>query len=73
MMEIPVEFTIVTLGSLDPGMHFGLEVKWLKVKYALNHTDIYWDLNFSNNINFQSLEVVCRGSETQLQVTENVN
>ena len=28
--EISVGFTIVTPGSLDPGMHFGLEVKWLK-------------------------------------------
>ena len=32
----------------------------------------YWDLDFTNNINFQSFEVVCRGSETQLQVTEVV-
>ena len=30
-----------------------------------------WD--FTNNRNFQSLEVVCRGSETQIQVTENLN
>ena len=29
MTEIPVGFTIVTPGSLDPGMHLGLEVKWL--------------------------------------------
>ena len=33
----------------------------LKVKYA------------SNLEHFQSLEVVCRGSETQLQVTVNLN
>ena len=25
-----------------------------------------------NRVDFQSLEVVCRGSETQLQVTENL-
>ena len=31
MTEIPVGFAIVTSGSLDPGMHFGLEVKWLKM------------------------------------------
>ena len=31
------------------------------------------DLNFTNNTNFQSLEVVDRGSETQLQVGENLN
>ena len=45
------------------------------VKYALNlETLIYiWYLNFTNNINFQSLEVVFRGSETQLQVTEHLN
>ena len=30
MTEIPVGITIVTPGSLDPGMHFGLEVEWLK-------------------------------------------
>ena len=34
---------------------------------------VYWDLNFTNNINFQPLEVVCRGSETQLQVIEDLN
>ena len=28
---------------------------------------------FTNHIMFQSLEVVCRGSETQLQVTETFN
>ena len=33
MKEIPVGFTIVTPGSLDPGMHFGLEVKWLRTGY----------------------------------------
>ena len=36
-------------------------------------TDIYWDLNFTNHIHFQSLEVVYRGSETQLRVAENLN
>ena len=30
-------------------------------------------LNFTNHIHFQSLEVVYRVSETQLQVTENLN
>ena len=43
------------------------------VKYLEILTDIYWDLNFTNNINFLSLEVVYRGSETQLQVTKNFN
>ena len=31
-----------------------------------------WDLHFTNFTNFQSLEVVDRGSETQLQLTENL-
>ena len=30
-------------------------------------------LNITNHTNFQSLEVVDRGSETQLKVTENLN
>ena len=48
--------------------------KLFTVKYAFTlETLIYWELNFTNNINFQSLEVVYRGSETQLQVTENLN
>ena len=34
---------------------------------------ICWDLNFTNYTNFQSLEVVDRCRETQLQVTENLN
>ena len=29
MTEISVGFTIVKPGSLDPGMYFDLEVKWL--------------------------------------------
>ena len=47
----------------------------LKIKYAFNleTLDICWDLNFTKNTNFQSLEVVDRGSETQLQVAENLN
>ena len=48
----------------------------LKVKYAFNYgtlINIYLDKYFTNNINFQSLEVVYRGSEMQLQVTQNVN
>ena len=45
------------------------------VKYAFKswNTDIYWDLNFTKYIHFQPLEVVYRGRETQLQVTENLN
>ena len=37
------------------------------------HTDTCWVLNFANRINFRSVEVVDRGSETQLQLTENLN
>ena len=29
------------------------------------------DLNFKNHINVQSIEIVYRGSETQLQLTDN--
>ena len=36
-----------------------------------NH--IHLNLDFANQTNFQSLEVVDRGSETQLQVAENLN
>ena len=42
-------------------------------KYALNFETQIWDLNVANHTNFQSLEVVDRGSETQLQVSENLN
>ena len=31
MTGISVGFTIVTPGSMDPAMYFGLEVKWLRV------------------------------------------
>ena len=44
------------------------------VKYASNLETLYiLGLNFPNNIYFQSLEVVCRGSETELLVPENLN
>ena len=36
-------------------------------------TDIRGDLDTHKSSNFQSLQVVDRGSETQLQVTENLN
>ena len=32
---------------------------------------IHFNLDFENSTDFQSLEVVDRGSETQLQVAEN--
>ena len=34
---------------------------------------IILNLDFANKTNFQSLEVVDRGSETQLQVAEKLN
>ena len=43
------------------------------VKSKIWYTDLCWDLNLTNQINFRSLEVVCRGSETQLQVIEKLN
>ena len=46
----------------------------LEVKYAFNlETLIYIGTLISQITNFQSLEVVYRGSETQFQVTENLN
>ena len=36
MTEISVGFTIVTPGSLDPGMHFSLEVKGLMLQMTKN-------------------------------------
>ena len=44
----------------------------LRIKMLLILKHWYWDLNFTNNTNFQSLEVVDRGSETQLLVAENL-
>ena len=49
-----------------------LDNQLFKVKYALN-LQTYWDLNFTNHIHFQPLKVVRCGSETQLQVTENLH
>ena len=46
----------------------------LNVKYAFNfETLIYIGTSFTNNVNFQAIEVVYRGSEIQIQVTENLN
>ena len=43
------------------------------VKSKIWYTDLCWDVNLTNQMNFRSLEVVCRGSETQLQVIEKLN
>ena len=60
---------------LDPGMHPGLEVKGLMFKFLVV---LILELDspalqiFGLKIaNFHPFEVVCRGSETQLQVGEN--
>ena len=46
----------------------------LKIKYDINQQDLKRvDLHFANLNNFDSLEVVDRVSETQLQVGENLN
>ena len=46
----------------------------LKIKSDINQQDLtFVDLYLSNLSNFQSLEVVDRVSETQLQVGENSN
>ena len=44
-----------------------------KICFHSWNSDVCWGLNFTNNTNFHSLEVVDRGSETQLQVSENLN
>ena len=48
MTEISVGFTIVIPGSLDPDMHFGLEVKWLRRYFSLSFYLI--NLKFRQNI-----------------------
>ena len=46
----------------------------VKIKYAVNLRHKYMlGIKFHKNTNFQSLEVLDRGSETQLQVAENLN
>ena len=44
-----------------------------KICLKLWNTDTRWDISFAILIDFQSVDVVCRGSETQLQLTENSN
>ena len=52
--------------------HMYMYNQLLKVKHAFDlETLIYRDLNFTNNTNFQTLEVVDRVSERQLYVTGN--
>ena len=48
-----------------------LHYQLLNVMFQSLKTDKCRDLNFINSTNFQSLEVVARGSETQFLVTEN--
>ena len=45
MTEISVGFTIVVPGSLDPDMHFGLEVKWLTQEMQNG-----WTMNIKQNV-----------------------
>ena len=45
----------------------------LKIKYAFYLEILIYIGTFANTMHFQSLEVVDRGSETQLQVAENLN
>ena len=52
--------------------HWHLYNQLLKVEYAFNLETLIlgWDLNFAN---FLSLEVVDHGSETNLQMNENID
>ena len=44
------------------------------MNWMIKHQDLQmFDSNETNISNFQPLEVMCRGSETQLQVDENLN
>ena len=59
--------------DVDYSRHYVLLlVPVLKVKYASNLETLIYVTNHIG-LHFQSLEVVCRGSETQLQVIENLN
>ena len=54
--------------------HLHNQLLKIKICFQSSNTDIlYWDLNFTNNTNFKSFEVVDHGSKTQLQVAENLN
>ena len=46
--------------------------KW-QIHPFISKETICWALHFTNNTHFQSLEVVDRGSETQLKVAENLH
>ena len=41
--------------------------------YQICDYHIHFDLDLAKSTNFQSLEVMDRGGETQFQVTENLN
>ena len=62
-----------TIGILCFYWHLYNQLLKIKKCFQSQNTGICWDLNFTNNTNFQSLEIVDRGSETQLQVAENLN
>ena len=66
-MDVDYSRHIVFL--LTPELPVGKNKIYLQ---SLN-TNICWYLDFTKQVDFQSLEVVDRGSETQLQVTENLN
>ena len=52
--------SVFLLAPVTPG--------FFKTKYVFNRETLR-DVNLTNHIHFQSLEVVYRGSETQIQVT----
>ena len=65
--------TASDISALRVEVYFSFKFSCLKDKYkAKGSIDICLDLISTKNTNFRSLEVVNRGSETQLQVAENL-
>ena len=60
MTEISIRFTIVTRGSLDPGMHFGLEVKRLRSGWHENVIPLKCEIKYvkSDQVNL-NLNQIC--------------
>ena len=73
VLKGPLAYKIKTTTTISNCITPDKPVVHSKICIQSCKTDIYGDLYFTNNRNCQSLERVRRGSETQLQVTENLN
>ena len=58
MTEISVGFTIVIPGTVDPHMHFGLEVKRLSIDQAQDAAFTRLQHSTSSTMNFKLLKSV---------------